>query len=373
MGKRVFFIAGEKSGDMHAAEVIRQLIKAKPEVEIAFWGGSAMAEAVGAPPLVHIRQLATIGFWEVVRKLPHFVRLWHRVQRDIESFRPEVLVLVDFPGLNLRVARWAKQRGYSVHYYIAPKAWAWNRRRVDTMAKCIDRLYVILPFEEDFFKSFGIRAQYVGNPVVERYLKALRHGSIQPFEERDDDALLLLPGSRLSEVRYLLPVMAKAAHNAGIRRIHISRVQEIPLDEYHRVIGTIEGSRYEIVERDLAAILGQYRHAWVASGTATLEAALWDVVQIVLYRVHPITYFVAKRLAQVSYVSLVNLILQAPLVPELLQDQMRVTRLLQQWEQIRHPEEIQRIREGYADLRRRLGERSPSQEVALSLAEALRR
>lgn len=371
MGKRVFFIAGEKSGDVHAAEVIRRLKELWPDVEIAFWGGSAMAEAVGAQPLVHIRELATIGFWEVVRKLPHFVRLWHRVQRDIASFRPELLVLVDFPGFNMRVAKWAKRRGYSVHYYIAPKAWAWNRRRVYTMAECIDRLYVILPFEEDFFKSFGIRVQYVGNPVMERYLKALHQGGIRPFEERDDDALLLLPGSRLSEVRHILPVMIKAAQRAGRRRVTVSRVKEIPIDVYHRALESAGGGEYEIVDRDIAELLNTHRHGWVASGTATLEAALWDVVQIVLYRVHPITYFVAKRIARVSYVSLVNLILQTPLVPELLQDQMSVKELLKQWERIHRPEEIRRIRQGYADLRHRLGERYPSREVAVSLAEAL--
>jgi len=195
------------------------------------------------------------------------------------------------------------------------------------------------------------------------------------FKGEDDvkaiDALLLLPGSRPSEVRHILPVMIEAARISGKRRISISRVKEIPLDEYHRVIESAGGGEYEIVDRDLTELLDTYRYAWVASGTATLEAALWDVVQIVLYRVHPITYFMAKRLAQVPYVSLVNLILNAPLVPELLQHQMHVRQIIQQWERLQHPEEIHRVREGYADLRHRLGEGYPSREVALSLVEAL--
>ena len=354
--KKVFVLAGEASGDLHGSHVVRKLVLGSEgfdACEVVCWGGDMMA-AAGGRLLSHYKERAIMGLWEVIRNLKKISGFLDQAKVDILAEKPDLLLLIDNPGFNLRIAKWAKSQGIAVHYYIAPKAWAWNTGRIKAMRRVIDKLYVIFPFEVSFFAKHQMSAEYVGNPILEEIDRSLQRfhdqkcWDVDLVEEVGDAqrVVLLMPGSRKNEVRSLLPNFVAAARTfdaqsmcvvAGAPGLDASFYQEILAEAvlggrlsqgdvdsvkvyfgatYHLLMQLGDGELIGPIKSGL-----QNRGlALVASGTATLETALFGVPQVVAYRVNGFTYFMAKRLVNLRWVSLVNILLNRGLLEEHLQD-----------------------------------------------------
>ncbi len=315
--RSVMVVAGEVSGDIHAANLLHQLRSLRPDLAAFGVGGDRLA-AEGLEVIAHTRELAHMGLAEVVRELPRIRRILQRLVECARERGPAAAVLVDSPDFNLRLARRLKKHGIPVVLYVSPQLWAWRRGRVRVVRRVADEMLCILPFEVDFYKSHGVPARFVGHPLVDDFSAA---GCLEKELNPEQGTLALLPGSRVMEVRELLPAMLD-----GVRRIH-PRPTEIRLieapgveDEISRVLDGSPGA-------DMLRVRGAARRealarselAWTASGTATLECALLRVPMIVGYRLHPASYFLARMLVRVPHVALVNLIAGERLAPELIQ------------------------------------------------------
>ncbi|MSP09141.1 MAG: lipid-A-disaccharide synthase [Flavobacteriaceae bacterium] len=354
--KKVFVMAGEASGDLHGSHVVRRLVLGSKEIdacEVVCWGGDMMA-AAGGLLLSHYKERAIMGLWEVIRNLKKISGFLDQAKADILAEKPDLLLLIDNPGFNLRIAKWAKSQGLKVHYYIAPKAWAWNTGRIKTMRRVIDKLYVIFPFEVSFFAKHQMSAEYVGNPILEEINRSLQRFHDQKAWDVDlakefGDAqrmVLLMPGSRRNEVKSLLPNFVAAARKfdaqsmcvvAGAPGLDASFYKEIlaeavlggrlsqgDVDSVKVYFGATYHLLMQLGDGELIGpIKSRFQNrglALVASGTATLETALLGVPQVVAYRVNGFTYFMAKRLVNLRWVSLVNILLNRGLLEEHLQD-----------------------------------------------------
>ena len=317
---KLFFIAGEASGDQHASVVIKSIKKKYPEVEIICWGGDLMQSA-GATLLSHYKNRAIMGFIEVIRKIRTIKSYLNKAKKDIIKESPDVLILVDNPGFNMPLAKFAKQKGIKVFWYIAPKVWAWNEKRVKSLKKYVDELFVIFPFEIDYFKKHDINAHFVGNPSFQA-VKSFESSQSDPFYSQK--TIALLPGSRKSEVSSLLPIFLKTVQKiepvnvkiiiAGAPGLNTQFYQEI-LDQHQLSSEVKFGETFNI----LNTCRQTDGYALVASGTATLETALFEVPQIVAYKVNPLTYWLGKTLVGIKFVSLVNILLKRELIEEHLQ------------------------------------------------------
>lgn len=323
-GKKVFWVAGEASGDQHGSVWIQALKTKFPDCELRCWGGDKM-QAAGAKLLSHYRDRNIMGLVEVLKNLKKIKGFMKQAQADIEREQPDKIIFIDNPGFNLPLAKFAHSLGIEVHWYIAPKAWAWNTRRIKTMKRVIDHLYVIFPFEVDFFASYGMPSVYVGNPTNTAVTEYLKQAGSQTFEQK---TIALLPGSRPAEVSSLLPSFIKAVQlREGESQTNITiKVAGAPslsrefyekvLQESQLQVDIVFDKTFDILHA--AAQSGGY--ALVASGTATLETALLGCPQLVAYKVSPLTFFVGKYLFGIKYVSLVNILLKRPAVQEILQD-----------------------------------------------------
>lgn len=321
---KYMLIAGEASGDLHASRLIKEIRNLDPDAEFCFFGGSLMAKAAGKEPALNYSEMNVMGFSEVFKKLPTILSNYKKAVELLDSFRPDTLILVDYPSFNLRLARAAKKRKIRVDYYISPKVWAWKTGRIKKIRKYVDFVYSILPFEPAFYKRYGFdRIEYVGNPSVEEMDFAMGH--LPPkrhFLERNglDDSrplIALLPGSRKSEIRNNLPIMMEAVKKYPEFQCVVAAAPSIPEKFYREIAGDMGLT----VVFDSTPILLKYSMAaLVTSGTATLETAIIGTPQVVCYRSNgsKLTYKIMKRLLKVRYVSLPNLINNNNVVPELL-------------------------------------------------------
>ncbi len=341
---KYFIIAGEASGDLHGAELVREIFKQDKKAEIKCWGGDRMAEA-GAQGLKHIKDLAFMGFVEVVRHLPTILKNFKICKNQILEFAPDVVVFVDYPGFNLRMAEWTKENGIRNAYYIAPQVWAWKENRVKKIRAFIDQLFVILPFEKEYFKGHEIDAHYVGHPLLEQ----LERGKyrLQKIEEREDKIIALLPGSRRQEIKRMLPIMLKAIRSFPDWRVIIAGAPNIGKEEYRKISGN---ASIEIWSNKTYELLDIASFALVTSGTATLETALFGVPQIVMYKGNSISYLIARRLVKVKYISLVNLILDQPVLKELIQGDVNEKKLVETMHQVMKKESLLELEENYRKL-----------------------
>jgi lipid-A-disaccharide synthase len=321
---RIFLSAGEPSGDLHGARLAGALRRRWPGAELYGLGGDRMA-AAGVELLAHVDQLAVMGFVEVLRHLPYFVELMRRVKRTIGERRPDIVIPIDYPGFNLRLARHAHESGVPVLYYIAPQVWAWHRSRMKQLARNTDMLAVILPFEEPLFRAAGARATFVGHPLMDvppavvgraAFLDALELDPARPL-------LALFPGSRAQEVARQLDTFTSAA--AAVRR-HRPDVQPVLASSSTVPAAAYDGTPYPHTP-DGWSLLHHSTAALVKSGTSTLQSALALTPLVVTYRVHPATYFMAKHLVRVPHVGLVNLVAGERIAPELLQHDATPDRL----------------------------------------------
>ncbi len=319
---RYYLIAGEASGDLHGSNLMRALRDKDPDASFRYWGGDLM-QAEGGTLVRHIDSTSFMGFWEVLKNGPKIFSAIRMCRKDIAGYRPDALVLIDYPGFNLRMARYASSLGIRIFYYISPKVWAWNSSRVNIIRKYVDHMLVILPFETDFYRQFGYEVDYVGNPVADAIeSRSCRGENAEQFRERtaisDRPIIAVLPGSRVQEIRSCLPVMLSAAGRFEGYQLVVAGAPAVDSSVYEEYTG---GS-VPVLFNETYALLQQSAAAMVVSGTATLEAALMGVPIVVCYRGSWLSYQIARRFVRVRYISLVNLIMDREIVRELIQDEM---------------------------------------------------
>ena len=354
---KYYIIAGEASGDLHGSNLVRELRRQDPQAEIRCWGGDKMAEA-GGVLVKHYRDLAFMGFAEVLLNLRTIFRNLAFCKKDILAFQPDVLILVDYPGFNLRIAKWARRqslfgnRASRIVYYISPQVWAWKEGRVKMMKACIDRMLVILPFEKGYYHDkWNWEVEYVGHPLLEEIEKR----TAEPLAARLSDlpVIALLPGSRKQEIRKKLPVMLEVSRSFPGYRFIVARAPGVDHSFYDSMlrpypnVSAVTGRTYDLLQQSVAAL--------VTSGTATLETALFGVPEVVCYKGSWLSYQIGKRLVKVKYISLVNLIMDKPVVKELIQHEMNVPNLCRELELLLHnPEKQEQLRADYATLQKML-------------------
>ncbi len=359
---KYMLVAGEASGDLHGAALISQIRQRDPDAKFLFFGGDLMAKEAGREPALHYRNMNVMGFTEVIRNLPAILDNFRLAQTLLLRFRPDVLILIDYPSFNLRLAKRAWQAGIRVDWYIAPKVWAWKEWRVAKIKKYISNLYCILPFEIPFFKRHGYRkAVYVGNPSVEEIDYALKHLPPEKyFRERQGltdprPLIALLPGSRLSEIKSNLPLMIEAVKRQKDYQYVVAAAPSVG-EKFYREVAQDPG--LQLVFSATVPLLKYSRAALVTSGTATLETALVGTPQVVCYRGNgsALTYDLMSRLLHVKYVSLPNLIVGNSIVPELLLNRCTSESIARELSPLLSPSPRREWEiSGYRQMRRKLG------------------
>lgn len=368
---KYMIVAGEASGDLHASNVITRLRELNPGAEIRFLGGDLMAAASRRKPEIHYERMNVMGFAEVIRHLPRLLSILGEARRIVREWRPDVLLLVDYPSFNLRLARYAARQGVRVEWFISPKVWAWKEWRVRTFKRVVSRMYCILPFEIPFYKRHDYEeAVYVGNPSVGEIDHALGHlPPLKYFLERQGvtdtrPIIALLPGSRRSEISSNLPLMLEAARRFGDYQVIVAAAPAVP-EKFYREIAQDPG--LALAFGSTVTLLKYSRAALVTSGTATLETALVGTPQVVCYRSSgkKWMYDLMKRVLKVKYVSLPNLIMGNSIVPELLLHQCNAESIAHELSPLllNSPRREWQL-SGYRSMRRRLGNEDAARRVA---------
>jgi lipid-A-disaccharide synthase len=351
---KYYIIAGEASGDLHGSNLIKELRLADPAASIRCWGGDKM-QAAGGELVKHYRELAFMGFTEVVMNLRTIFRNLRFCKEDILAHKPDTLILIDYPGFNLRIAKWAKQQRITVIYYISPQVWAWKENRVKMMKECIDKMLVILPFEKDYFKNkWNWEVEYVGHPLVEVVEEQLAAGSRQ-LAVGSRSIVALLPGSRKQEIMKKLPIMLEVSKSFPDHQFIIAKAPAVEDAFYEDLLKPYENVSH--VSNQTYNLLMQAKAALVTSGTATLETALFAVPEVVCYKGSAVSYQIAKRVVKVKYISLVNLIMDKLVVKELIQDQLTPANLKTELDQLLFNEERKNeLKKDYAALKELLSQ-----------------
>jgi len=361
---KYYIIAGEASGDLHGSNLIKELKKLDASATIRCWGGDKMQQA-GGELVKHYRELAFMGFWEVIKNIFTILRNLRFCKKDIEQFQPDTLILIDYPGFNLRIAKWAKQKGLRIIYYISPQVWAWKENRVKMMKETIDKMIVILPFEKDYFKNkWNWEVEYVGHPLVE-IVDGQRSTVNSPLFS-DRSIIALLPGSRKQEILKKLPVMLEVSRSFPSYQFIVAKAPGLDDDFYSSLlnpynnVSAVSGKTYELLMQAKAAL--------VTSGTATLETALFGVPEVVCYKGSFLSYEIGRRLVKVKFISLVNLIMDKLVVKELIQHDMNVKNLLLELQELLTNEQrILQLKKDYADLKNLLSEKGNASAKAAQL------
>lgn len=369
---RYYVIAGEASGDLHGSYLLKALLHQDPQADFRAWGGDLMADA-GAELVKHYRDLAFMGFLEVVKNLPAILRNLSFCQQDILQWQPDALILIDYPGFNLRIARWAHARGIRVFYYISPQLWAWHRSRVHGIKKSIDRLFVILPFEQDFYREYDYEVDFVGHPLLDVVADFQPPPDFRRQHGLDSRPIIaLLPGSRRQEISRMLPLMLQVLAPFGEYQCLIAGAPSIPDTFYHDIIRQSGISGVTLISNQTYAILAEARAALVTSGTATLETALFNIPQVVCYKGSPVSFWLARRLVQVPFISLVNLIAGKAVVRELIQHECTADTMTQALRNLLDASYASAMKEEYQRLRDKLGQAGAASRTAALIMKRLR-
>jgi lipid-A-disaccharide synthase len=327
---KYYIIAGEPSGDLHGSNLIKELKKLDTHASIRAWGGDKM-KAAGADVVKHYRELAFMGFAEVIRNLPTILNNLKFCKKDVTEFQPDVLILVDYPGFNLRIAKWAKEQGLKIIYYISPQVWAWKEGRVKSIKQVVDKMLVILPFEESFYQNnWDYKVQYVGHPLVQVVNEFLQDHPRQ--QHAGKPIIALLPGSRKQEVGKKLPIMLAVSKEFPEYQFTVAKTSSLDEEFYSQFVNVYPN--VSSVKDQTYSLLSQATAALVTSGTATLETALFGVPEVVCYKGSAVSYQIARRLISIKYISLVNLIMDKPVVKELIQNELTVTNLVSELKSI---------------------------------------
>ena len=359
---KYYLIAGERSGDLHGSNLLNSLTKLDSDAAFRGIGGEQM-QAAGLDVVIPYSKLAFMGFLEVFKNLLTIKRYLKFTQKDLLEYKPDVLILIDYPGFNLRMAKFAKSQGIKVYYYISPKIWAWNTKRAFKIKKWVDRMFTILPFETEFYKGYDIEVDYVGNPVMDAVANYhFNEDYVKQYQIDPNKTISVLPGSRTQEVKFFTDQIVGIANNMKDYVFTVSQVDNLPSELYDSLrsisnVKLIKGNTYDLLNNSRVAI--------VTSGTATLETAILNIPQVVCYRTSAITYAIAKRVVKVEFISLVNLIAGKEVVKELIQDELNTNNLESELRKIiDDTKERRNILFDYEDLRNTLGHDSVSDKTA---------
>ncbi len=356
---RYYIIAGEASGDLHGSNLIKELLKLDTGATIRCWGGDKM-QAAGATLVKHYSDLAFMGFVEVLKNLRTIFNNIAFCKKDIITYKPDVLVLIDYPGFNLRIAKWGKQQGLKIVYYISPQVWAWKESRVKEIKRDVNQMLVILPFEKDFYKKWNYEVQYVGHPLVEVVdcwpLAVGRNEQLSTINyQPSSNTIALLPGSRQQEILKKLPIMLEVTKYFSTYNFVVAKAPGLDENFYstllapYKNVSSVANKTYELLAVSKAAL--------VTSGTATLETALFGVPQIICYKGNAISYQIAKRLVKIKFIGLVNLIMNKEVVKELIQDKLTKENLRIELEKLlTNANQQQQIKKDYAALKNLLSQ-----------------
>ena len=356
---KYFFIAGERSGDLHASNLIREIKKKDPTAEIVAWGGEQMKTA-GARIVQDYNILSFMGIWEVIIHLPQIIKCFSLAKELIKNENPDAVVFIDYAGFNLRIAKWVKQNGYQTHYYISPKIWAWGNNRVYNIKKLIDKMYCIIPFEKAFYAKYDFEVDYVGNPVLD----AIRNFNpsldfLERHEIKSKKIIAILPGSRKGEVSKMLYYMLALLPAFSEHQFIVAGVSNLSNSFYENFLNR---TNVKVIFDETYDVLSNADVALVTSGTATLETALFNVPQIVCYKTSMFSYLIGKILVKVKYISLPNLIVDDALLPELIQDDFNPQMVKKElFDLIENPS---KQLEGYKKLKQILGDHNASANTA---------
>ena len=366
---KYYLIAGEASGDLHGSKLMQGLKISDPEAEFRYFGGDLMA-AEGGTMVRHYRQTAVMGLFMVIFNLRKISGNLRFCKQDIAEYQPDALILIDYSGFNLRIAKFARPAGFRVIYYISPKVWVWDRKRVYTIKENVDKMYVILPFEVDFYQQYNYPVEYVGNPIVDAVEESRANAAErQEFCSRngldDSPIIALLAGSRREEIKHCLPEMLAVMNQFPGYRFVIAGAPAISPEYYARFTGN---SDVDIVFDQTYDLLMNAGAAVVTSGTATLETALFGVPEVVIYKMGELTYQIGRHFVKPKYFSLVNLILDREVVKELLQYRIR-KKIAAELHRILEDETYRMVMlDNYGKLRSRLGEPGAYHRLARSIA-----
>jgi len=371
---KYFVIAGEQSGDLHGSNLVRELIKNDPQSNIKCWGGDMM-ESAGAVLLMHYKITAFMGFVEVAKNLGVIKRNLALCKKQITEFAPDVIILIDYPGFNFRIAEFASKSGFKVFYYISPKLWAWKEGRVERVRKYVNHMYIIFPFEVEFYKRHNIDVEYRGNPLLdetERKIKALpgKEDIMKSLDLGNKPVISLLAGSRKSEVKYILPKMVETVHHFPDYQFVLAGVRDLPDELYIKIIGK---NPVKLIKEKTYEILSISKAALVKSGTATLETALFNVPQVVCFRGDFFSMVIAWIVIKVKYISLVNLISGYEAVRELVQYSLNEKNLVSELKSILPGgPKREKMLDDYKKVREILGPAGASERVAEDMVRVLR-
>lgn len=361
---KYYIIAGEASGDLHGANLMKEIFKKDTHADIRFWGGDLM-QNVGGTLVKHYRELAFMGFAEVVMNLKTILNNIKFCKSDIEKFRPDVLIFIDYPGFNMRIAKWAKSKGIKTHYYIAPQIWAWKENRIKQIKRDFDKLYVILPFEKEFFeKKHNFPVEFVGHPLIDAIHNRNKsdENSFRKDNNLDEKPIIaLLPGSRKQEISKMLSVMLSVVTDFPDYQFVIAGA---PSQEFSFYEQFLNGKNIKFVSNKTYDLLSNSHAALVTSGTATLETALFKVPEVVCYKGGWISYQIAKRILTLKYISLVNLIMDEEVVTELIQDECNQKRIKEELSKLLEENHRKILLEKYNELEQKLGGIGASEKTA---------
>jgi lipid-A-disaccharide synthase len=370
---KYFIIAGEQSGDLHGSNLVRELIIADKEADIVCWGGDMM-ESAGAKLLMHYKKTAFMGFVVVLKNLRTIARNLSLCKQQIKEFSPDVVILIDYPGFNLRIAEYAKKSGMRVFYYISPKFWAWKEKRVEKIKKYVEKMYIIFPFETSFYKKHQVEVEYRGNPLVD---ETDRRISAMPSSEElrkvmspDGRPVIgILAGSRRHEVESILPQMVRVVSDFPGYQFVLAGVKNLPDELYLRIIGN---ENIKLVKEKTYEILHISEAALVASGTATLEAALLNTPQVVCYKADFLSMLIALMLIKVKFISLVNLIMDAEVVKELVGYSLNKKNIAEELKSVlQGGSKREKMLSDYVLMKQRLGPAGASARVAADMVKIL--
>ncbi|AWA29599.1 lipid-A-disaccharide synthase [Flavobacterium magnum] len=369
---KYYIIAGEASGDLHGSNLMKALYREDPGADIRFWGGDLM-QAVGGTLVKHYRELAFMGFAEVVANLRTIFENIRRCKEDISAFRPDVIIFIDYPGFNMRIAKWAKPLGFRTFYYISPQIWAWKENRIRDIRRDVDKLFVILPFEKDFYEQkHHFPVEFVGHPLIDAIhnRKKISYADFISENQLDDAPIVaVLPGSRKQEITKMLSVMLSIANDFPDYQFVIAGA---PSQDFSFYEPFLQHANVRFVSNKTYDLLTHAHAALVTSGTATLETALFKVPEVVCYKGGWISYQIAKRIITLKYISLVNLIMDKEVVTELIQDRLNRKNLKKELQKLLTPSHRTALLEQYDLLEKRLGGEGASGKTAKLIVNYLK-
>ena len=369
---KYYIIAGEASGDLHGANLMKALLHEDPAANIRFWGGDLMKSA-GGTIVKHYRELAFMGFIEVVFNLRTILSNINACQHDIEQFNPDAIIFIDYPGFNMRIAKWAKERGIPTRYYISPQIWAWKENRIKAIRRDFDKLYVILPFEKDFYEQkHGFAVEFVGHPLIDAIHQRTiisREDFIRQNNLEEKPIIAILPGSRKQEIAKMLSVMLSVANDFTQYQFVIAGA---PSQEQSFYQTFLKNKNVHFVSNKTYDLLGHADAALVTSGTATLETALFKVPEVVCYKGSWASYQIAKRIITLKYISLVNLIMDKEVVTELIQDKCNAKNIRTELRKLFDPSHRKALLEQYEILEKKLGGTGASEKTAKLIVRSLK-